>query len=275
MNKNIFYRYLLSNFKPLNILLTVALVIAVFASALYADIYRFVTIDGVETFTDAPLNKDAQVVIKENLKTIRKGNYRGAAKREVRKSPPSLKEIVEKTVQAHITPGANNEYLEPMFPVTGVISSGVGVRIDPIDGVWRHHNGIDIAVPTGTPVKSVANGTVVYAGFRSGYGWTVLVEHDNGMITLYGHNSQIIIEAGKSVKRGDTIALAGSTGRSTGPHVHFEAWQSGSNITPAFMPGSGVKIASTTSSPRTRVSFRREILADGSLLITNIPQSVP
>ena len=145
------------------------------------------------------------------------------------------------------------------------------MRTDPIDGKWRHHNGIDIAVPTGTPVKAVASGTVVYSGLRSGYGWTVLVEHHNGMITLYGHNSQNTVETGQAVRKGDFIALAGSTGRSTGPHVHFEAWQSGSNITQAFMPGSGMKIASAPVSGRARASFRKEVLADGSLLITNIP----
>jgi len=110
---------------------------------------------------------------------------------------------------------------------------------------------------------------------RSGYGWTVLVEHDNGMITLCGHNSKLVVAQGQTVKKGETIALAGSTGRSTGPHVHFEAWQSGNNITAAFMPGSTMKIASVSHQSRQRIHFRKEVLSDGSLLITNIPSSIP
>lgn len=243
-----------------------------------ADIYRFVTIDGVETFTDAPLNKGAEVVIKTRKPPARKTKTARALSDESSKTPaPSLKEIIEKTVSAQINPAAEQPgvTVETILPVNGTITSGVGMRTDPIDGTWRHHNGIDIAVPTGTPVQSVADGVVVYAGMRSGYGWTVLIEHDNGMITLYGHNSSNLVQPGQLVKKGATIALAGSTGRSTGPHVHFEAWQSGNNITAAFMPGSNIKIASATHTQRNRARFRKEVLSDGSLLITNIPDSIP
>lgn len=243
-----------------------------------ADIYRFVTIDGIETFTDAPLTKDAEMVIKTRKPAARTGKTARALSDESRKPPaPSLKEIIEKTVAAQINPAAEQSgtILDTILPVNGIITSGVGMRTDPIDGTWRHHNGIDIAVPTGTPVQSVADGVVVYAGMRSGYGLTVLIEHDNGMITLYGHNSANLVDPGQQIKKGATIALAGSTGRSTGPHVHFEAWQAGNNITAAFMPGSGVRIASVSDAQRTRARFRKEVLSDGSLLITNIPDSVP
>jgi murein DD-endopeptidase MepM/ murein hydrolase activator NlpD len=241
-----------------------------------ADIYRFITIDGVETFTDSPLEKNAQVIIKDSAKTQRKKTARTVSRETNRTPAPSLKEIIEKTVQAQVNPEASQtDRVDASLPVNGTITSGVGMRIDPIDGHWRQHNGIDIAVPTGTPVKTVANGVVIFSGLRSGYGWTILIEHDNGMITLYGHNSQTVAVQGQSVKKGDTVALAGSTGRSTGPHVHFEAWQSGNNITAAFMPGSTVKIASASHASRQRVSFRKEVLSDGSLLITNIPNSIP
>ena len=241
-----------------------------------ADIYRFVTIDGVESFTDSPLQKDAQVVLKETVKSSRKKTARAISKEATKIQAPSLKEIIEKTVQSQIAPEQNRmDAVEALLPVNGTITSGVGIRVDPIDGQLRHHNGIDIAVPLGTPVHSVAAGTVVYAGLRSGYGLTVLIEHDNGMVTLYGHNSKLAAEKGQAVKKGEVIALAGSTGRSTGPHVHFEAWQSGNNITPAFMPGSSIKIASAGHSYRQRSHFRKEILSDGSMLITNIPSSIP
>lgn len=242
-----------------------------------ADIYRFVTIDGIESFTDSPLQKDAEVVIK-SPHPVRSSKSAKAASRANNKSPaPSLKEIIEKTVAAQINPTQEqvNASIEAALPVNGTITSGVGMRIDPIDGTWRHHNGIDIAVPTGTPVRNVADGVVLYSGMRNGYGWTVLIEHENGMITLYGHNSVNLVESGQLIKKGATIALAGSTGRSTGPHVHFEAWQSGNNITPAFMPGSGIKIAAVNHGQRTKTRFRKELLSDGSLLITNIPDSVP
>lgn len=260
-----------------HIIITITITVLCWSLPARADIYRFVTIDGVESFTDAPLQKDAQVVLKEPARTARKGTARSISKETSRKPAPSLQEIVEKTVQAQINPPEQhrNDQIETVLPVSGTITSGVGMRVDPIDGIWRQHNGIDIAVPTGTPVRAVADGTVVYAGLRNGYGWTVLLEHDNGMITLYGHNSQLPVEVGQAIKKGEVIALAGSTGRSTGPHVHFEAWQSGANITPAFMPGSGIKIASAPRPGRAKASFRKVMLADGSMLITNLPQSIP
>ncbi len=241
-----------------------------------ADIYRFITIDGVETFTDSPLQKDAKLVIRESGKKRQKKSARQLSQETNQKPAPSLKEIVEKTVQARINPDSSNQQsVEALLPVNGTITSGVGMRIDPIDGKWRNHNGIDIAVPTGTPVHAVADGIVAYSGLRSGYGWTVLIEHDNGMITLYGHNSTNIARNGQTVKKGEIIALAGSTGRSTGPHVHFEAWQSGTNITSAFMPGNSYRLVSSRSSYKNAYRFRKEILDDGSLLITNVPSSIP
>jgi murein DD-endopeptidase MepM/ murein hydrolase activator NlpD len=150
------------------------------------------------------------------------------------------------------------------------------MRIDPIDGKLRHHNGIDIAIPEGTPVIPVAPGVVVYSGLRPGYGYTVLVEHSNGMISLYGHNSRLEAIQGQAVDRDSVIALSGSTGRSTGPHLHFEVWQAGTNVTPAFMPGSTMQLPRTQlAAAKTRASFRKVILADGSVLFSNIPSSVP
>lgn len=246
-----------------------------FSSSVDADIYRFVTVDGVETFTDAPVNKDARVIIKE-----RPAPVAGKAKksRAEKVHEVSLNEIIEKTVHASLqSQNSPAGYFEPRLPpVGGIITSGTGMRIDPIDGIWRQHNGLDIAIAEGTPVTPAAPGMVVYSGLRSGYGYTVLVEHDNGLITLYGHNSRLLVINGQQVDADTPIALSGNTGRSTGPHLHFEAWQAGVNVTPSFMPGNTQKLPKIqVASLRNKGHFRKEILADGSVLFTNIPASVP
>ncbi len=105
----------------------------------------------------------------------------------------------------------------------GTITSGIGWRLDPFgSGRMIYHRGIDIAVPEGTAVYPVQKGTVYFAGPYKGYGNLVAVNHGNGQMTLYGHNSLVKVTAGDRVDSSTVIALAGSTGRSTGPHVHFE-----------------------------------------------------
>ena len=113
----------------------------------------------------------------------------------------------------------------------GVITSGVGLRVDPFgSGKLVYHRGIDIAVPVGTPVRATRKGQIVFAGPRSGYGSTVIVEHANGDRTLYGHNSVVRVQLGDLVDSGTVVAFSGNTGRSTGPHVHFEQLPSGRPI---------------------------------------------
>ena len=108
----------------------------------------------------------------------------------------------------------------------GLLTSGPGLRLDPFgSGRMVQHNGWDIAVPTGTPVYPTQEGTVYFAGPYKGYGNLVVVEHGQGFITLYGHNSEILVKAGQYVNTKTIIARAGSTGRSTGPHVHYEVRQ--------------------------------------------------
>jgi len=264
-----------SKFRKLYIL-PLTIVFCLLNSEARADIYRFVTIDGVETFTDAPSNKNATVVIKDRPATASK-QRRSTKKQKIHDI--SLDEIVQKAVSATLNPHETEQKsFEPHLPpVGGTITSKVGMRIDPIDGTWRQHNGIDIAIPSGTPVKPVAAGVVVYSGSRSGYGNTVVVEHENGIITLYAHNSQILVSQGQPVTEESTLALSGSTGRSTGPHLHFEAWQAGTNVTRAFLPDSGITLPNTTlvASSQRSPRFRSETLSDGSILFTNIPSSTP
>jgi murein DD-endopeptidase MepM/ murein hydrolase activator NlpD len=112
------------------------------------------------------------------------------------------------------------------LPVSGYVTDGFGIRHNPFGGEGREfHNGVDIAVEFGTPVSTTADGLIVWAAPFAGYGNLVVVYHSNGITTRYGHLSRITVEAGQRVRRGDQIGHAGSTGRSTGPHVHYEIRQ--------------------------------------------------
>lgn len=105
----------------------------------------------------------------------------------------------------------------------GVVTSGVGWRKDPFGtGSQVYHRGTDIAAPVGTPVRATRDGRVVFTGIHGGHGETVIIEHDNGVKTLYGHNSAIEVRVGDKIGAGAVVALSGNTGRSTGPHVHYE-----------------------------------------------------
>lgn len=119
-----------------------------------------------------------------------------------------------------------------IYPVSGPITSPFGWRYHPVLGYSRMHTGIDIAVPTGTPVHAAASGNVVIAGWMGGYGYAVVINHGGGITTLYGHNSSLAVHVGQSVSQGQVIAYAGSTGISTGPHVHFEVRSNGNPVNP-------------------------------------------
>ena len=119
------------------------------------------------------------------------------------------------------------------FPVNGYVTDGFGLRRNPFSGDGREvHEGLDIAVDFGTPVNTTADGLVVWASPHAGYGNLVVVYHSNGITTRYGHLSRITVEMGQRVKRGDQIGHAGSTGRSTGPHVHYEIRENDQPVDP-------------------------------------------
>lgn len=118
------------------------------------------------------------------------------------------------------------------WPVSGEITSPYGYRVHPIWGTTIYHSGIDIGVDEGTPVHAADGGVVVWSGWMGGYGYAVVIDHGNGLSTLYGHNSELAVDEGQSVAKGQVISYAGSTGNSTGPHVHFEVRVNGDPVDP-------------------------------------------
>lgn len=124
------------------------------------------------------------------------------------------------------------------LPVNGYVTDGFGMRRNPFNGEGREvHEGLDIAVDFGTPVTATADGLVIYAAPHAGYGNLVIVYHSNGITTRYGHLSRISVEAGQRVKRSDQLGNAGSTGRSTGPHVHYEIRENDQSVDPLRYAG--------------------------------------
>lgn len=116
---------------------------------------------------------------------------------------------------------------------SGYQSSPFGRRSDPFHGRARQHNGVDFAARPGTEIVAVAAGVVTWSGRKAGYGWTVEIGHADGYSTLYAHNQRNLVRVGELVQRGQTIALVGSSGRSTGPHLHFEVKKQGRHVDPA------------------------------------------
>jgi len=119
-----------------------------------------------------------------------------------------------------------------VFPANARISSGFGNRVHPILGYSRFHGGVDFAAPQGSTIFAADSGQVIFSGWYGGYGQTVIIDHGGGITTLYAHASQISVQEGQSIQQGQPIAAVGSTGLSTGPHLHFEVRQNGSPVNP-------------------------------------------
>lgn len=238
-----------------------AIYLTITVSPASADVYRYLAEDGSLCFTDAPVSKNAELVVKErkpgklNRKSARLPGHLAATGINVNStnSQPSLKET-------HVDSPAG-------LPLQGRVTSSTGLRVDPIDGRLRNHNGVDIAVPVGTPVKPVAPGVVAFSGARPGYGTMVVIDHNNGLVTLYAHHSTNLVSEGEQVDQQTHIALSGSSGRSTGPHLHFEAWQDGVNVTERYQSGD----VQPMSASRRSEPIRRVVQSDGSILFTNLP----
>lgn len=124
-----------------------------------------------------------------------------------------------------------------MWPASGPITSPFGWRTHPIFGTQRFHSGIDIGADYGDSVHAADGGVVIYSDWMGGYGKAVIIDHGSGISTLYAHNSELLVSEGQRVYKGQTISRVGSTGYSTGPHLHFEVRQNGSPVSPmGYLP---------------------------------------
>lgn len=119
-----------------------------------------------------------------------------------------------------------------VFPANGELTSGFGWRMHPILGYERFHSGVDFGADYGSNIFAADSGTVIFAGWYGGYGNAVIIDHGGGLTTMYAHASELLVQEGQQVRQGDTIATIGSTGLSTGPHLHFEVRQNGEPVDP-------------------------------------------
>ena len=129
----------------------------------------------------------------------------------------------------------NDAYL--ITPLSGQISSYFGYRTDPINGEYKMHNGLDIAAEKGSEIVSAYDGVVFKTGYDLGYGNFIIIDHSGGLKTLYGHCDSITAKTGQTVQQGQAISTVGSTGRSTGNHLHFEIIKDGSKVDPLWIIG--------------------------------------
>ena len=154
--------------------------------------------------------------------------------------------------------GADLARLPSSMPVSDYpyLSSSYGWRRNPVTGRYAMHEGLDFAAPRGTAIKAASAGIVVAAGYQSGYGKTVEIDHGDGLLTRYAHASELLVKPGDVVERGQQIAKVGSTGRSTGSHLHFEVRVAGKAMDPRTFLGEGktsVALNSDAADEATRV----------------------
>lgn len=154
------------------------------------------------------------------------------ALREMEKASQELGDAIRRLQEKTLEEDGVKKTISMIWPLKGRISSDYGWRFHPILNENRMHTGIDIAAAQGTDIKAVADGTVILAGWVSGYGLTTVISHGNNITTLYGHASKLLTQAGDKVKQGQVIALVGSTGMSSGPHLHFEIRSNGDPVNP-------------------------------------------
>jgi len=161
------------------------------------------------------------------------------ARTMAKRDTTGLTKMVEKALEKTPSKNENKDKVEPSS--LGKVSSGYGLRQDPIAGSIKFHDGVDIAAPIGTPIVAPLGGKVTFSGKTAGYGNMVEIEHDDGLVTRYAHNSMNLVAAGDYVEAGQSIALIGNTGRPTGAHLHFEVRKGGKATDTNFLMGNLTK----------------------------------
>ncbi|OCQ98401.1 peptidase M23 [Nostoc sp. MBR 210] len=164
-----------------------------------------------------------------------------AAENQLAKDSQNLENLIQEKVAALEGRSKTNSRNSVIIRGTGMFaypsnaptSSPFGWRVHPILGYRRFHAGLDFAASYGSTIRAADSGTVIFAGWYGGYGRAVIIDHGNGITTLYGHSSELFVSEGQGVQRGQAIAAVGSTGFSTGPHLHFEVRRRGTPINPA------------------------------------------
>lgn len=185
--------------------------------------------DQYDNFVNLTNSLDQQIVqLEQELEAKRK------AEEEARKRAEEAKRRADSASQNAASTYVSRGSGELTWPVSGYssISSYYGMRIHPIFNTQKFHAGIDIPAPSGTPIKAANSGIVIFSGWQGGYGNAVMISHGNNIVTVYAHNSSLNVKVGDYVDAGQTIALCGSTGYSTGPHLHFEVRVNGSTTDP-------------------------------------------
>ena len=181
-----------------------------------------------------------------DAKTAEKTSYMKSLEKDIKKydsliqaataQEESLKRSIAGSSSKGDTSGGRIVYSGGVFcwpaPSYTYISSPYGYRIHPVYGTKKFHSGLDLAAPGGSPILAAADGTVKFAGWNGGYGYCIILDHGGGIQTLYGHSSKLLVSAGQTVSRGQKIALVGTTGTSTGNHLHFEVLNNGSTTDP-------------------------------------------
>jgi hypothetical protein len=175
----------------------------------------------------------------QELQKLLEGRVSEMTLQEVSNQARGLRLEIENRLQSYREIREKIEYERALFrsipsawPTVGYLTSHFGHRLSPFSGLDDWHKGVDIAGPAGTPVRATADGVVRLSGWAGGYGKVVVVDHDFGYSTRYGHNRQILVKRGDRVKRGQIVALTGSTGNATGPHCHYEVWYLGRTVNP-------------------------------------------
>lgn len=153
-----------------------------------------------------------------------------AAEAQLEKDSENIGALIQQRIAAAQVPVRGTGQM--VFPVNASITSNFGTRVHPILGYRRFHAGIDFGAASGSPIWAADAGVVIFAGWYGGYGRAVIINHGGGITTLYGHTSQVYVAEGQTVGQGQAIAAVGSTGLSTGPHLHFEVRQQGNPVNP-------------------------------------------